>query len=417
MLELDFATLLKRTIGLDSESVGSNAVEQAVRSRMVALHLESVDGYWNRLHGSTDEFQELVELLVVPETWFFRDREAFHVLVRLIHEERFLHHPACPLRILSVPCCTGEEPYSIVMALLDSGVSHAQIAVDGVDISARALARAKQAAYGSNSFRGTELDFRVRHFQPVGNRWVLTGEIRDSVTFHHENLLSPDFRQGAGPYDVIFCRNVLIYFDQATQHRVMKALRALLSDRGLLFVGPAETALAAGSGFHSVNRAMTFAFRKAPPLTGPQRLPVKQKPLPQTRSSTKTPPSIAAAAPPHTKTTRPVPDLELATRLADSGQLGDAAELCEAHLKQEGPTVRAYYLLGLVLDAAGSHQRAAACYRKVLYLEPNHSEALFHLALIMERQGHAAEAEQLRRRARRAETEPGVDRGQTRSVS
>jgi len=417
MSELDFAVLLKRIIGLDPESVGTSAVERAVRSRMEALRLENVDGYWNRVQNSTDEFQELVELVVVPETWFFRDREAFHVLVRLIHEDHLLPNRPAPLRLLSVPCCTGEEPYSVVMALLDAGFSSAQFAMDGVDISARALARARQGTYGSNSFRGTELDFRARHFQSAGNRWVVTSEIRDSVALHHENLLSPEFRQGARPYDVIFCRNVLIYFDQETQNRVMKTLRGLLADRGILFVGPAETSLPARCGFHSVDHAMSFAFRKQiRPRTESQRLPVRQKLPLLKRSSTKSS-SIAAAAPSHAKASGPVPDLKEAARLADSGKLAEAAKLCEAHLKQEGPTVNAYYLLGLVSDAASNHQRAAECYRKALYLEPNHAEALFHLALIMEREGHATEAEHLRRRARRAETQPGVDGRHSRSTS
>lgn len=418
MPELDFAILLRRVIGLDPESVGPSAVERAVRSRMEVLRLEDVDTYWNRVQNSPDEFQELVELVVVPETWFFRDREAFRVLVRLLHEDQVLFNRPAPLRLLSVPCCTGEEPYSIVMALLDAGISRAQFAVDGVDISVRALARARQGTYGSNSFRGAELDFRARHFQAADNRWVVTNEIRDSVVLHHENLLSPEFRQGARPYDVIFCRNVLIYFDQGTQNRVMKTLRGLLSDRGILFVGPAETSLPARCGFHSVNHAMSFAFRKqARPRTESQRLPVRQKPPLLKRSSAKSASYIAAVAPSRAKTSRPVPDLKDAAQLADSGKLAEAAKLCEEHLKHEGPTANAYFLLGLVSDAASNHQRAAECYRKVLYLEPNHAEAMFHLALIMEGQGHATEAEQLRRRARRTETLPGVDGRHSRSTS
>jgi chemotaxis protein methyltransferase WspC len=407
MAKFDFENLLKETMGLDSESVGSATIESAVRLRMASLGFKQTEDYWERLHASGDELQELIEAVIVPETWFFRDRDAFAALARLISEEWLPNHPTATLRLLSGPCCTGEEPYSMVMALLDAGLSRDRLKIDAVDISVRALVLAKCGKYGSNSFRGEDLTYRDHYFERTPNGYCLPEWIREIVTFHYGNLLSSDFRVGSAPYDVIFCRNVLIYFDRGTQERVMKILDRLLTPSGFLFVGPSETFLAACSGFKSIDQSMSFAFRKAgagakepvrvsrPQLATAARISRKKR-------AHQTVKIVPLPAPSHAPTVAEPVDLDSARHLADAGRLGEAVELCEAHLKEQGPSSQAYYLLGLVQDAVGDPQRAAECYRKVLYLEPTHTEALVHLALLSEKQGDTGTAQRLRARARRA---------------
>jgi chemotaxis protein methyltransferase WspC len=404
MARIDFASLLQQIMGLDPDSIGSATIERAVKSRMETLEFAELEGYWNHLRASDQELQELIETVVVPETWFFRDHEAFVALGRLTREEWWPVHAHSSLRVLSVPCCTGEEPYSITMALLDAGIPRRQIAVDAVDISARALACAKRGSYGSNSFRGTNLDFRDHYFERVSAGYRLTDEIRECVAFHHENILSPKFRTGAAPYDVIFCRNVLIYFDSPTQQRVMETLDRLLAPTGFLFVGPAEASLAARTGFQHVNQTMSFAFRRHGEL-GKGSAPLNKKRFIDSRPTVATRRSVVqphSLRPTISLATLPEPaNLEDASRLADAGQLKEAGALCETHLKQQGPSSKAYYLLGLLRDATGDGEGAADCYRKVLYLEPSHTEALLHLAVLSERQGDRATAARLRERARR----------------
>ncbi len=140
--------LLRQSMGLDAATVGASTIERAVTDRMQACALATVDDYLGYLERSGLELQELTECVVVPETWFFRDEEAFAVLGR-ISADWLLRHPASTLRALSVPCSTGEEPYSIAMTLQDAGLPRKQIAVDAVDISVRAmLARARRGVYG-----------------------------------------------------------------------------------------------------------------------------------------------------------------------------------------------------------------------------------------------------------------------------
>jgi chemotaxis protein methyltransferase WspC len=150
---------------------------------------------------------------------------------------------------------------------------------------------------------------------------------------------------------------------------------------------------------------MAFAFRRCDSAQKQSAHPVrnKEKRISAKHSLANSVPAIPVPVPAASKSASSLPDLDRASRLADSGQLREAAELCEAHLAQQGPTAKSYYLLGLVCDAGGMHERAAECYRKVLYLEPSHVEALFHLALLMDQQGDSNAAERLRERARRAE--------------
>lgn len=137
-----FERLLKSRIGLDASSVGSAVIERAVRQRMSGLALHDEDEYWMRLNGSPGEVQALIEAVVVPETWFFRYPESFTTLARLAFERLPSLGGGRALRILSLPCSTGEEPYSIVMALLDAGLSEYLFEVDALDVSARVIERA-----------------------------------------------------------------------------------------------------------------------------------------------------------------------------------------------------------------------------------------------------------------------------------
>ena len=114
-----FFDFLKERIGLDVASVGEAIIERAVRQRSQALQGLSADQYWQRLQTSSEEQQALIEAVIVPETWFFRYPESFATLARLAKARLAEIKQMRALRILSLPCSTGEEPYSIAMALLD----------------------------------------------------------------------------------------------------------------------------------------------------------------------------------------------------------------------------------------------------------------------------------------------------------
>jgi chemotaxis protein methyltransferase WspC len=405
-------TLLRRTLGLEVASVGPAAVERLVRRRMKALGFEDLTAYAAHVSADPAEWEELLEGVVVTETWFFRDQSPFQAFVQMAQQELQLRaavgtrNPELrsgPLRVLSVPCSTGEEPYSLVMALRDAGVAGHRFTIEAVDISARALARAQLGRYGRNSFRGKALEFRDRHFTVGENGFLLNREVRESVRFARGNLLEEKFIANRPPYDFVFCRNLLIYFNRVTQQRALQCLRRLLTPSGVLFVGPAELPLVSEHGFTPIGLPMSFACQRSSAAGADvgERVATRAGRQPS-------PPVLSAMLPvvveSQTRGPRAKPDNKLAEAraLADAGQLEQAAALCKAQVKSQGPSAAAYYLLGLVCDAAGDPS-AMDYYRKALYLEPDHYETLLQMALLLERNGDRAGAKTFKRRAQRLE--------------
>lgn len=410
---LEFERLLQDAMGLNPISIGTATVERAVLGRMSACKLPDPSLYWQHLCASEDEFFELVEAVVVPETWFFRDDQAFAELTRIVAREWLHDRPQRTFRVLSVPCSTGEEPYSAAMALLDAGIAADRVRIEAVDISKRALTQARRAVYGQNSFRGSDLTFRERHFEPVAGLYRLRAGVREAVEFQHGNLLAADFLLGSEIYDVIFCRNVLIYFDEATRNRAVDVLQRLLKPDGVLFVGPAEADLMLHRDFVSSKAPMAFAFRKqddtrtvgSPRRTRPQR-PRAASPRvsgPRELAATSTP---VMTAPPRTQET-PASDIESAVRLADQGRFSEAVRVCQEHVRAHGPSARAFKLMGMMCNATGDLADATANFRKALYLDANDLESLIHLAFLAEKQGDVASARVLRSRMRRLEVTDG----------
>jgi chemotaxis protein methyltransferase WspC len=477
-------SVLRREIGLDAASLGSSAIERTVWQRMKSLGLKDPREYEKLLETSRVERDELVEAVVVLETWFFRDRGPFTALRQLalewMKQPAIVNLPSLPstphtetsrdegggleggegqkstrtLRILSVPCSTGEEPYSLAMTLLDAGIPPHRFVINAVDISAQALARAREAIYGKNSFRGKDLEFREHHFRQTKVDWpsppstpltkgsrgegggleggeghkmigyALNTQVRECVQFYRDNLLGDTFLVGHALYDFIFCRNLLIYFDRATQVRAMEKLHALLAPQGMLFVGPAELPLVTHNGFTDANLTMAFVCRKTAGADkrnrGSEFVPREQAPAVVKPNEVRTPPSANVAEKasqlrgvnqlPRSRgavrtTTTGASDLDVARQLADAGRLQDAVAVCEKHLRREGPSAEAYYLLGLVRDATGD-PRAMEYYRKALYLKPDHYEALLQMSLLLEKTGDSAGARNLKRRAQRVQHLP-----------
>lgn len=420
-----FFRFLKERIGLDVTSVGESIIERALRQRFAASGAIDSDAYWLMLQGSSAEQQALIEAVIVPETWFFRYTESFVALGKLAFERLQTLNGVRPLRILSVPCSTGEEPYSIAMALFDAGFTAQQFKVNAIDISPLSIQRAKRGIYGKNSFRGDRIEFRERYFTAINDGYQIDQRVSDQVDFQPGNILDPMLPAKKLDYDFVFCRNLLIYFDQATQKHVFEALKRLTHADGVLFIGPAEGSLLSRMGMRSTGIPQSFAFRhagadaeSAQPLlpsvlspiarTSPRR--VVDLPLPTPAASSR--PFGASATAFASRNLRPTlaatggDDVAtlLATiaSLANQGKSSEAKAACERYLQQHEPVAQVFYWLGLLSEVAGSTHEAQGFYRKALYLQPQHSEALAQLAALLAAQGDAAGARRLQDRAARS---------------
>ncbi|MFM9025461.1 MAG: CheR family methyltransferase, partial [Planctomycetaceae bacterium] len=211
-LDRSVEDLLRRWLGLDVTTLGTAALARAVRGRMKAIGIADQAAYAARIHADERERDALVEDVVVAESWFFRDPQVFDFVARFAVTLASLPG-RMPVRILSAPCAAGEEPYSIAMALFDAGLEPGQFTIDAVDVSRVALERAARGRYSVNAFRNADLSFRDRWFHAVDGAMAIDDRIRGLVAFAWANVLDDAFRAGRGPYDVIFCRNLLIYLD------------------------------------------------------------------------------------------------------------------------------------------------------------------------------------------------------------
>ncbi|MHC8368366.1 CheR family methyltransferase [Pseudomonas sp. ZT5P21] len=407
-----FFDFLKERIGLDVTSVGPAIIERAVRQRSTVSRSQTADDYWHTLQGSRDEQQALIEAVIVPETWFFRYPESFATLAKLAAKRLADINNMRALRILSLPCSTGEEPYSIAMALLDAGFKPHQFKVEGMDVSPLSVEKAKRALYGKNSFRGQDIAFRERHFIVEDDGYHLSERVLEQVRLQVGNLLDPALLASEPPYDFVFCRNLLIYFDQPTQQQVFEVLKRLTHVDGVLFIGPAEGSLVGRFGMRSIGIPQSFAFSRqsAPasepvsafvPTPPPARQPIRSAPPPVHHRpfATVTPLPVATQA----ANLGAASLLANIAALANEGKSADARAACESYLRSHEPVGQVFYWLGLLSDVAGSALEAQGFYRKALYLEPQHPDALMHLAALLQSQGDTAGARRLQDRAARNE--------------
>ena len=413
--------MLTARIGLDPATVSSSLISRAVRLRMVELGLGHLSDYESVLSGSEAELQALIEEVVIPESWFFRDKLPF----RFLQEQAralWLGNPArSPLRVLSMPCAGGEEPYSIVIALLESGLTRQRFQVDALDISQRRLDLARRGVFSRNAFRDNDEKFRARYFKNHPQGFELDASIRASVRFLQGSVLDPNLLIGEARYNVIFCRNLLIYLDGPSRALVMATLDRLLAADGLLIIGHADRLDLASTkpGFTSAGEPGAFAFRRKPASGSPPPLEaVRKTAAPQTGEARHQRPAQVAKEfkpqnplqvkieprPPHESEGKDSDALlEEASRLANEGRHDEAIAVCERLVKQQRPSAAVYYLMGVISQAAGKGQRGEDCFHRAVYLDPGHDEALLALALIAERRGDASAATAFRRRAKRAE--------------
>ncbi len=415
--------LLGKRIGVIADTLGPEAVEKAVAKRCEKIPCKDVKHYRDVLSQKDSEIGNLIDEIVVPESWFFRDTVPFQRLSQAVADRTLSR----PIRALSAPCAGGEEPYSIAMTLLDLDMPANEFFIKGVDISERLVSRAGKTPFSRLSFRGDNLDYRDKYFTQIGNRYQIQEPLRSLVQFEQANLTAANLLADDPPYDVIFCRNVMIYLDEQSRQQVLQNLERLLATKGILFVGHAEAGLAVRQQFSSLNWPGAFAFRKKigqicdkPTRTFKEALgrkgkdkpkilpkPRRRFPIPNHKKPDST--KSAVTGKPDRQTAAPPPpsasiSLERALRLADAGQNQEARSLCQQIMETEGPSAAAYFLLGNLQLAEGKKRDAEQSFGRAVYLEPEHHEAitcLFHLA---SSRGELAAAERWKRRLDRVAT-------------
>lgn len=398
--------VLRECIGLDATTIGTAAIERAIRTRLAPAGVADVAAYAARIRDDRAECDRLVEEVVVGESWFFRDRQVFEFVTDFAVTRAGLPGRGS-VRILCAPCAGGEEPYSVAMALLDAGLRPGQFTIDAVDVSRVALARAARGRYSANAFRNADCSFRDRWFTADGSASVIAPAVQDCVAFAHANLLDESFVASRTAYDIVFCRNLLIYLTTAARAQVEATLDRLLAHDGVLVLGAAEPPILKGDWLPA-GAAAVFAMRRGvrAAVAPPARSVPPVAPRPAGRSPHPAAPAVApagaAVASPAEAAGPALADvLAEAGALANQRRHAEALEVCERARQRLPPAPALFFLMGMLHQAAGDLDRAEGCLHKTLYLDAAHDEALLALALLATRRGDTRMADAYRQSAAR----------------
>lgn len=364
----------------------------------------------------------LASHLSVGETYFFREKQSLgileeHILPMLLQSRRQNERR---LRIWSAGCCTGEEAYTIAILLdrLIPDIKEWNITILATDFNPKFLRKAAQGMYGEWSFRDAPVWLRERYFaQGKDGRFEILPRIRKMVTFSYLNFADdvyPSLLNNTSAMDVIFCRNVLMYFTAQRAKQVTGNFHRALVDGGWMIVSPTEASNTLLSSFTPVEFPGAFLYRKMENVESQVRnlkLRVGERQVPQSFWETEavpplvpiaqTEPVVAAAyirVAQADQLLPPQPDeretpSRMARSCANQGQLSEALEWCEKAITVDKMNPLHHYLLGTILQEQGQHDIAIRSLMRALYLDPDFVLAHFALGNMHQSQGRYREAQ------------------------
>ncbi|PHS58257.1 MAG: chemotaxis protein CheR [Sulfurimonas sp.] len=217
-----------------------------VNKRVLELEVDNFRKYFYKLRFEDkdgSEFQELMNGVTVNETYFFREKDQFETLVNKVLPELHKNLPVSrPIRILSSPCSTGEEPYSIILHIIEEGtvVEQRDIEVVGIDIDSTVIKKAQVAKYTDRAVHAIPKDILAKWFRKKALGYELCDDLQGSVDFQVVNIFDKEQMRKLGKFDVIFSRNMLIYFDDASRKEVVMTFYDMLNPDGYVLLGHAE---------------------------------------------------------------------------------------------------------------------------------------------------------------------------------
>ncbi len=432
-LLVELAALLKARVGLHIRPDSFSALRLAVAARLeepspVAPDAAAYLGLLSSERGD-DEFRRLLPLVTVGKTNFFRDDRQFRALAALLPGlVGRARTGGDPVRIWSAGCATGEEPYSIAMSFAEAGAAPEEVELLATDVNPEAVAAAARGLYEARRSREIPAPLLARHFDQEGDAWRVRTSLRRYLrAIRPHNLVSGAFPDPEyGGWDVIFCRNVIIYFDTPTTQRVLEQFHRALTPGGYLFLGYSESLFRLFDGFELTEVAGSFLYRKpedggraaAVPARRSQPIPSSPPPVrhvtfpPQATPTRRMPalpalPGLADArgpasfpppGPPPSAPSSPLAPQEFldgAVALFAEGRFGAARELLERHLEQSGEDLSVRLTLANLYGVLRQFDRAGESYQAALALEPLSAEAhLFygiHLLATADAEGAALE--------------------------
>lgn len=439
-----FRDYIHQHSGIYLEEQKSDSLRISLITRATRFGFDALADYFDMLVADDEEFKELMNLVTINETSFFRFPAQFEALrtqiIPQIMEGKSEYDRQ--FRVWSAGCSTGEEPYSIAMTLLDSGLEPFGYKLDvlGTDVSTNALLKAKTGVYPARGLLSVPHSAATRFFEPIAHGHRVVDRVRKLTTFQYHNLIKEPYPLALmGNWDVIFCRNVTIYFRLESTRRVVDNYYESLNPGGYLFIGHSETLTSISDRFEPVEVGGVFLYRKPLPKrhhafsdAAPkrettaaasarrrdQKAPLRRTPAPRlVEAPVAHAPAEASPGPESEiesllRTAREASEdghtavvLEAAARVldldsnnphaflltafahADSGQMESAIAECQRALAIEPLLPAARYVLGIIYQQQGDSIRAISELKKTIYIDPAFVLAHFSLANLYKHQG------------------------------
>ena len=261
--------IIKDYCGLYFDDSSRYLIEKRLSRRIRGHHLRDFRDYYRFIRydkKADDELAAIMDVLTVNETYFFREMNQLKASGdEILDELHQLNRGTRRLRVWSAGCSTGEEPYTIAMLVHEKGLFNGwDVEIYGSDINQRVLQTARRGVYRTNSFRATEPYFLKKYFTEEDSSYQISDAVKRHVNFSYLNLLDPFKSRFLGAMDVIFCRNVLIYFDTPSRRRVIENFYERLVEGGYLLLGHAESLIKISTAFTLKHLKHDMVYQKPP---------------------------------------------------------------------------------------------------------------------------------------------------------
>jgi len=421
-----FQTLIREKSGMHLEGSRLDALRSGLYTRMEPMGITSPSQYYAFLRFDSEgqkELEELLSYITVNETYFFRNASHFAALKEQILIESIKENRDGVLKIWSAGCSTGEEPYSIAMAVLDLVQDNSDIKIEilGTDVDKEALDRATKGIYSERALRVTSDWYRSRYFTRINGKFMIDDSLKDIARFEYFNLMEKPYpRPSCGNWDIIFCRNVVIYFSRESVCHVVSGFHNVLEDNGYLFMGHSETLDGISCDFSPVEISGGFVYVRKPYVDviakdghnepesvstrKAQAVELTKVPIFEQFIETKEPETreqddkiIEQERPKEAEDAQSILYKEASQLLANE-DLGEALRKIEAYMSLNPEDAQAHLLAGTIYADRGLYDQSVYELDKAIELEPFLTEAHYLLGIVYQRAGQTDKAiEELRK--------------------
>jgi chemotaxis protein methyltransferase CheR len=370
-----------------------------IARRLATLDIGDCASYLRLLRDpalGTPELDALISEITISETYFFRHREHFDALRDVVFPDLIARsHPKRPLRIWSAGCAYGPEPYSVGILFnreMEDRFPGRDVSIIGTDINRRSLAAAREGKFRKWALRSTSDDIRSACFAQEGDLFRLLPQYKEHVSFQYHNLVEdhlPSVVNNLFAFDLIVCRNVIIYFDSVLSKKIVDRFYDCLVPGGWLLVGPTEPNLASFHRFLTVNAPGVTLYQKPPQPAPPvvRFTPVVFSPIP--------PPPHPPGAPSPVYEPAGIPleaPLAAIRRLSDHGAWDEAIRCCEQLIAVDKMNPIVHFHHALLLEQIRNHAEAESSLKAAIYLDPRCVLAHYYLGIFLQSHGDSGKA-------------------------